>query len=238
VHGDRDMALRDELKEYVETTLRSQWKIRDGNVVPDPESVTLENTAVRLEHATVLYADLASSTRMVDGYKWHFSGEVYKTYLYCASRIIRNEGGEITAYDGDRVMGIFIGDSQSSSAAKCALKINFAVKQIINPAIRAQYPSSDFSIAQCVGIDTSEVHAARTGVRGDNDLVWIGRAPNYAAKLTELSATAPSWITETTFTRLSNDAKYGKDGQPMWEKRLWTSMDNKPVYRSTWWWSI
>jgi uridylate cyclase len=232
------MALQDELKKYVADTFRSQWKPRDGNVVPDPEDLSLENTAVRFERATVLYADLADSTKMVDGYKWHFSGEVYKNYLYCASRIIRNEGGVITAYDGDRVMGIFIGDSQCSSAAKCALKINYAVGQIINPAIKSQYSSTDFVLSQCVGIDTSEVHAARTGVRGDNDLVWIGRAPNYATKLTELSAIAPTWITEAVFDRLSNDSKYGSDGRLMWEKRSWTQMGDKTVYLSTWRWPI
>jgi class 3 adenylate cyclase len=231
------MALQDELRGYVENALRSRWNTRDGNVIPDPEDLALDNTAVRFERATVLYADLAGSTKMVDGYKWHFSGEIYKSYLYCASRIIRNEGGEITAYDGDRVMGIFVGTSQSSNAAKCALKINYVVREIINPAIKAQYTSNDFAIAQCVGIDTSEVHAARTGVRGDNDLVWIGRAPNYAAKLTELSAYGPTWITESVFNRLSKETKYTND-RLMWEKRTWTAMGDKTIYLSTWWWKI
>lgn len=232
------MSLKDELDQYVRKTFRSQWTKRDGAVVPEPEDLTLDNTAVRFDRATVLYADLAGSTRMVDGYKWHFAGEIYKNYLYCASRLIRNEGGAITAYDGDRVMGVFIGDNQSSSAAKCALKINYAVREIINPALKTQYSSSNFSVAQCIGIDTSEVHGSRTGVRGDNDLVWIGRAPNYAAKLTELSDQAPTWITEAVFERLSKEAKYGSDGRLMWEKRSWTPMGNHTIYLSTWWWPI
>ncbi len=29
---------------------------------------------------------------------------LYKAYLHCAAKIISNEGGEITAYDGDRIM--------------------------------------------------------------------------------------------------------------------------------------
>jgi len=37
-----------------------------------------------------------------------------------------------------------------------------------------------------VGIDTSALFVARIGVRNDNDLVWVGRAANYAAKLTEI----------------------------------------------------
>jgi class 3 adenylate cyclase len=232
------MPLRDELEKYVGDTFRSRWTARDGNVVPQPEDLTLDNTAVRFAQATVLYADLAGSTRMVEGYKWHFAGEIYKNYLYCASRLIRNEGGEITAYDGDRVMGVFIGDHQSSNAAKCALKINHAVREIINPAIRIQYASSNYAVTQCIGIDTSEVRASRTGVRGDNDLVWIGRAPNYAAKLAELSGIGPTWITEAVFGRLSNDAKYASDGRLMWEKRSWSQMSNQVVYLSTWSWKI
>lgn len=231
------MSLQDELKEYIGNTFRTQWSIRDGNIVPSPENVTLDNTAVRFASATVLYADLDGSTKMVDAHKWHFAAEIYKTYLYCASRLIRSEGGEITAYDGDRVMGLFIGDYQCSSAAKCALKLNYAVRELLNPAIKAQYSGSVFSVAQCVGIDTSEVHASRTGVRGDNDLVWVGRAPNYAAKLTELASTAPTWITEEVFNRLSKEAKYGTNGNLMWEKRSWTPMNNKGIYFSTWQWA-
>jgi len=41
------------------------------------------------------------------------AAEIYKTYLHCAAKIIRSEGGSITSYDGDRIMGIFIGDDHS-----------------------------------------------------------------------------------------------------------------------------
>ncbi|HWO38457.1 MAG TPA: adenylate/guanylate cyclase domain-containing protein [Candidatus Acidoferrum sp.] len=209
------MSLGDDLRSYVKSTFGSQWKTREGSVVPSPEDVTLDNTAVHFEKATILYADLAGSTNMVDNTSWSFAAEIYKNYLYTCSRLIRNENGEISAYDGDRVMGVFIGDNQCSRAAKCALKINYTVKNIINPAISAQYSSSNFSVAQCVGIDISEVHVSRTGVRGDNDLVWVGKAANYAAKLTDLSAEGPTWITEAVFSRLSNESKYAGDGTLM-----------------------
>lgn len=63
-------------------------------------------------------------------------------------------------------MGIFIGDNQSSSAARCALKLNYAVRNIVSSALKAQY-STGFSVRQVVGIDVSDIRAARTGVRGD-----------------------------------------------------------------------
>jgi hypothetical protein len=62
-------------------------------------------------------------------------------------------------------------ERQNTSATRCALKINYAVKEIINPAIKAQYPESTYDVRQSVGIDTSELFVARTGIRGSNDLV-------------------------------------------------------------------
>jgi hypothetical protein len=39
-------------------------------------------------------------------------------------------------------MGIFIDDSQSTNAVICALKINWVTKNIIVPAMNAQYSSA------------------------------------------------------------------------------------------------
>jgi class 3 adenylate cyclase len=87
-------------------------------VVPAPEDLKLGNDAVEFERATVLYADLHGSTAMVNRESWTFAAEIYKTFLLCAAKLVRAEGGTITSYDGDRIMGIFIGDSQSTSAAR------------------------------------------------------------------------------------------------------------------------
>lgn len=231
------MGIRDELENETKRIFKDTWKVTNGKVVPEPDSISLRNEAIKLEPATVLYADLSGSTKMVESYKWHFSAEIYRTFLYCAARLIRNEDGEITAYDGDRVMGVFIGESQSSNAGRCGLKIHYAVNSIIMPALKVQYPSTDFVLKHVVGIDVSTVHVARTGVRGDNDLVWIGRAPNYAAKLTELDAAYPTWITDAVYQRLVDNVKYGgSDKRLMWEERTWTSMNKLKVYRSNWWW--
>ncbi len=76
--------------------------------VPETEDIKLGNEGVRLD-GTVLYADLQDSTGLVDAYKTEFAAEVYKSYLLTACKIIRDEGGVITAFDGDRVMALYIG---------------------------------------------------------------------------------------------------------------------------------
>ena len=232
------MGLRQDIERDVTEILRTNWERRDGKAIPEAEDVELGNDAVCL-NGTVLYADMSDSTGLVDGYKDWFAAEIYKTYLISACRIIRASGGEITAFDGDRVMAVFIGDSKNTSAARTALTINYVVSEVINSAIKAQYPNESFKINQVVGIDTSPLFVARTGIRGSNDLVWVGRAANYAAKLSNLSLPGyATLITQAVFDSLADSAKYG--GQPrriMWEKDTWPG-GSMTIYKSSWWWPV
>ena len=231
------MSLKHELDEYVQKTVNEQWERRAGQKVPDADDLPLKNLAVELD-ATVLYADIASSTKMVKGYKDWFAAEVYKSYLYCAAKIIRTRGGIITAYDGDRVMGVFIGDSKNTDAAKCALQINWASRKIVAARFAEKYPKSTFVLEQRVGIDTSKLFVARTGIRGSNDLVWVGNAANNAAKLAALDPRYPTYITADVYKKLNETSKLGGDPkQNMWTD-LGTSDMGYRIYGSTFWWTF
>ena len=228
------MALSEDLAGEVKSIFATSWQERDGQKVPEAADVRLGNDAVKLQ-ATVLYADLAESTNLVDKHKASFAAEVYKSYLHCASKIISAEGGVITAFDGDRVMAVFIGKNKNTSAVRCALKINHAVVKIINPAIKAEYPKSEYTLKHSVGVDTSTLLVARTGIRGSNDLVWVGRAANYAAKLCALrQSTYASYITADVFKVMLEKVK-SSSGRPMWEATKWEEK-GITVYRSSWIW--
>src|ERR1700716_2339530 len=100
---------------------------------------------------------------------------------------------------------------------------------------QAMAKSADRVVKSVVGIDTSEIRAARIGVRGGNDLVWIGRAANYAAKLTENSSDYPTWITKEAYGQLAPWAKTGgSPQQEMWKLFKWTAMNDIEVYGSSW----
>ena len=93
-----------EIVTEIKAIFRAAWVRKVGRVVPDVESLALAgNHGVELD-GTVLYADMADSTKLVDNFKEEFAAEVYKAYLLAVCRVIRDEGGEITAFDGDRVM--------------------------------------------------------------------------------------------------------------------------------------
>lgn len=230
------MALKDELTTFCQEVFRGKWETTEGRTVPDDQSkLTLKNTAITID-GTVLYADLDGSTAMVDGYKNWFAASIYKSYLYCCARIIASQDGLVTAYDGDRVMAVFIGGSKNTNAVKAALKIKWAVDEIIMPKKRAQFPDDRFELKHVTGIDTSSLFVAKTGARGANDLVWVGRAANYAAKLTSLPSTY-TYITESMFNAMADEAKTS-EGKSMWEQVVWNTFNNSTIYRSNWRWRI
>lgn len=225
-----------EIESEIVQILKTNWKRRNGQKVPEAEDVQLGNDGVEIE-GTVLYADLKDSTGLVLGHKDFFAAEVYKCYLRSACELIRNNEGTICAFDGDRVMAAFIGNSKNSNAAKCALQINYVVENVINKKITEQYPNTSYHLEQAVGIDTSNLFIARTGVRGANDLVWVGRAANYAAKLCDLrEGRYRTYITEEVFNKLSEESKFSGDPKRlMWEKMMWNERGIM-VYRSSFWW--
>ena len=233
------MGVAEDLSSEVGEIFRLRWDIQEAKIIPGPTDLRLGNHGKKLD-ATVLYADLADSTDLVNAYpsELEFPAEIYKAYLTCAARIIKARGGQITAYDGDRIMGVFVSPTKNNDAARAALQINGAVVNIINPKLKAQYPNRPYVVRHAVGIDTSPLLVARVGVRNDNDLVWVGRSANYAAKLCNLrDGDYATWISGDVFDKLLTSGKVFSDGRQMWEPRYWTARNNLRVYRSSWWWS-
>src|SRR5262245_18166208 len=233
------MGLRDDLTIEVERIFRGRWSTREGQVVPEDDDLQLGNDAVKLK-ATVLYADLADSTDLVDGYEAYFAAEIYKAFLACAARLIKTESGVITAYDGDRIMAVYIGGSKNTAVVRTAMKIRYAVDQIVNAARRTQYPNNEYHVRHVIGIDTSDLFVARTGVAGANDLVWVGRAANYAAKLAALPDTRSTYITEEVFNAMHTRVKFAQlgTGQAMWTPLTWDAFDDRTIYGSSWRWRV
>lgn len=234
------MSLADTLAEEIRSTLSTKWKERNGASVPEADSVGLAaNEGVKLD-ATVLYADLAGSTNLVQNHSQALCAKVYKAFLGAACRIIRHKEGVITSFDGDRVMAVFVGDAKNTSAARCALAINHTVRKQLTPQLRERFSDlpADFQLGHGVGVDTGTLFAVRTGIRRNNDLAWIGSAANIAAKLSEQRGTRHrSFITAAVFNALKNDLKNGDAGQSMWEHGTLSNL-GLSIYRSSWTWGL
>lgn len=226
------MGLKDDLGSEMGKIAHGTWASRDGRVVPDDASVGMGNDAVTIK-ATVLYADIADSTILVDRFKPQFAAKIYKMFLHCAAKIIVSNGGTITAYDGDRVMAVYLGEVKNTQAVTTGMQLKWAVDSIVQPALAERYSGTDFKLRHVVGIDTSELFVAKTGVRGNNDLVWVGRAANHAAKLAAMPDAFQTYISTDVFKSMRKDMR-AHEGRAMWDPVSWTEFDGRQVYRSDW----
>jgi class 3 adenylate cyclase len=235
------MSLSDELNTEVQNILNSSWNVRDARVVPSSSDVALSGGGARFD-GTVLYSDLAQSSELATDFHARTAAKVLKSFVRCCVRVINEQGGTVTSFDGDRVMGIFVGDSKNTCAAIAALKINHVVSSTIRPQAQATFTSvrdAGFKITHATGVDTSSIFAVRAGQRGDNDIVWVGRAPNFAAKLCSIREdNFATYISNDVFARLSDEAKLGgNENKLMWESRSYKWMDKGwSIHRSSWTW--
>jgi class 3 adenylate cyclase len=221
------MSFDDDVKERVSAILNEAWVEREGRVIPTTASVSQKNGAVKVQ-ATFLYADLARSTHLQKAYVNTFAAKAIRMYLAGAASIIRHCGGSIKSFDGDRVMGVFIGDSMRNDAVRAAYGIQWLVTQVIAPMVKERHEANNTTVwvpTHGIGIDSGETFIARAGVRNSggetshNDLVFIGRAPNVAAKLSALrdDEAGPIVITNDVYRFLNEKQRtYLKSDRAVW----------------------
>ena len=236
------MNLFEELSTTVESMFEEPWNSRDGNVIPTTDKVTLKNGCVKFDAATFLFADLAQSSHLADELQQRTSAKIIRAFLAGVCKAISTCNGCIESFDGDRVMGIFIGDSKNTNAAKCGLLINQFVEKILSPKANNYYKSlkvRGFRISHCVGIDCSSVMAIRAGQRNSNDLVWIGRAPNLASKLSELrDFKFHTYLSHDVHSQLSDTVKFtSRPKRSLWLPTGFRYLkENIRVFKSDWVW--
>lgn len=217
------------------------WSMADAQVVPENESVALAGGAKKLP-AAMFYADLADSTKIAM-YDARVAAKLFKAFLAATARIVRSEGGEIRSFDGDRLMAVFMGQYKNTNAVRAGLKLKFVFDQVIVPKFKAAYTvfnNGTYPLGYSCGIDSGDIMVVRAGIRNNNDLVWVGRAPNIAAKLSTLREGGyRTFITDTVFSAMADDVKYaGNPKQAMWEEREWKAVPVNRIYRSHWNWNV
>lgn len=229
------MAWVDDLTGNVNDIFSTKFRSRNGKKIPDSGDLPLKNEAVKID-AAFLYADLAGSAKIAATCPWDTTAKIIRAYLECAVRLIRAYGGEVRSFDGDRVMGVFIGGQKNTNATLCAREIFWTTEHILQPRATAHFKSvsnNNLKIRQACGVDCGEARAVRAGIRNNNDLIWIGRAPSFAAKLSDVREFPYcTFISKKSYDVLMDKAKKPNDLQ-IWERRTMKfAGKDEIIYRS------
>jgi adenylate cyclase len=177
---------------------------------------------------------------LVQSVKHTVAAKVVRAYLASMARLVRASGGAVRSFDGDRVMGVFVGKTKNTQATDCALKMNYVVTKLLKPQVESRLPSlvdAGYKLRHCVGVACSPLLVVRGGVRNANDLVFIGDAANIAAKLSEIRN--PPWfsyVTEDVYKLIANSSKFSKDKTDMWTNVTRSDIADQKMrlYKSSW----
>ncbi len=236
------MSFRGDLTTARDQILAGDLSVRDGGTVPRTEDVGY-NEAVKLE-ATYLYADMIDSSGLVALAPRATVAKVLRLYLDLSVRIIRRNGGQIRSFDGDRVMGIFVGSQRHDLAVKSGMQIKWACAEMIQPSITSKYTSirrEGWVLMPGCGAASGEAFIVRGGVRrSSNDLVSVGSPPNLAAKLSDKRKAPYSLrISEDTYRGLTDSGRLSGDVN-MWNGPHEIVMGGKTYnyYRSSYKWAV
>jgi class 3 adenylate cyclase len=237
------LAFKDECEAAVRDIVKAPFNTRHGREVPTTESVTLSNGGVYL-NAAYLYADMVDSTGMAEQFTPHNAAKIIRAYLHATCRVLRDRGGAIRSFDGDRVMAIFVGDDAANDAVDAALRIKWVVDEIVhdklmvyNEAYSDHWIQTGWKVKHRTGVDVGTAFVVRAGVRDKhNDLVSIGTPPNIAAKLSDYKGAGPTTITERVWDKLSYENCFTEDGAPKWSDTSWQDVGGtyEEIRTSTW----
>lgn len=230
------MALKEDLTNKITTYFNEPYEIQETTIIPgtDYSKLTFGNKALVSELA-FLFVDIRNSSKLHDIYGFKIAARIYQSFHDICVRIIEDNEGKVRAFDGDRVMGVFAGDWKCSNATKAALKTKWAINNILNTKLT---PSLKIGI----GIDYGRTLITKVGKGRDlnnSDLVWIGKACNYASHLSGHGSNS-TLITTRTYNKINHNSKYSDRDIDMWKLRKLTLKDNTviDIYESTYGWKI
>lgn len=173
------------LKEMLAT---GEYTISDSEVIPGPgdNRVTFGNTGVRFS-ASTLYIDMRGSTKVLSQYKAHNVAKIHKAYLYTATTLIADAGGQIRSYNGDSILAFFPKNLKATinSAVRTAMQIKWMLNQ---DPVKEQFGQYQHTLDFGIGIDHGQivcVKAGRSQNSNHNDLIWLGDAVNRATRLSD-----------------------------------------------------
>jgi adenylate cyclase len=239
------MGLREDVTTDVDNYLSGTYVVSRPNDVPDNEEVPLGKKAMQFE-ATALFIDVRQSTDITDSFRRQTAAKMMKAYFGGAVRIINRTGGAVRSFNGDGMLAFFMGGTRTSPAVKSAMQIDWFVTDLLRPKFDKYFENNKSALGKALsfeigcGIDDGWIYAVKVGIKGTNDIAWIGRATNTAAKLSAVgSGSRNIYITGVAYDRLHDWARL-VNGANMWSAQTFLEIGgtSRGVRSTTYHWTL
>ena len=132
-------------------------------------------------------------------------------------------------------MGVFKTDTPNIHAVRSARKIDWMVHNVLNPKAKTynSIKNNNIVIKHCVGVDKSEAVAVRAGISGNNDLIWIGKVPSFAAKLSDIRKHPYELYISKDYYDKIGASNQSPDGKNIWVAEIFEYAGSKYIVYKT-----
>lgn len=234
-----------ELSTMVASYMAGTYDTVTTRSVPLAEDVPLGNKA-KLLTATALFIDIRQSSDITNSFRRQTAAKMLKSYFDGAVRIIRHNGGEVRSFNGDGMLALFIGGQQRNNAVKAAMQVKWFVQFVLWPKFNAYFGNNQnargkrLSFSVGCGIDHGDIYAVKVGIRGTNDVAWVGRCTNTAAKLSNVLRSPDNIGATRAVYGALHASRTHTDGEHMWSDQASGDFGGVlRLYRTTsWWWAV
>lgn len=191
------------VRDDVARIIRAQLRYTNAQKIPQIEDIAYDET--KTLEAAVMHIDIRQSSKIAELYSAVTALKIYKIFHSTVVTIIKQKGGQIRTFAGDRIAAFFDTEKyQRTRAVETALFIQAVIDEILNPVLSQQYR---FFLEYGIGIDFGKMLVGRIGQYGssNNDLVWAGVAVNHASKLADYDAGI--FISSNVYTNMASNMK-------------------------------
>lgn len=239
------MSLLDDVKSSVSTHMAGTYETFQPRGVPLPEDIPEGAKAAKLT-ATSLFIDLRQSSDITNALRRQTAAKMLKAYFGGAVRIVNANNGYVRSFNGDGMLALFRDERRSNSAVKAAMQVKWFVRDILQPRFERYFESNRQAFGTSIGfdigcgLDDGDIYAVKVGIRGTNDVAWVGRCTNTSAKLSNLAASPRNiLITRAVYERLA-ESRTLSNGTHMWSDEFSREIGgiNRAIRSTTYWWSI
>jgi len=194
------------ISSQVDKILRTKLTISEARVVPYIEDIAHIEEAKKVKTA-VLHIDIRNSSNIVEELSLEIALKIYQIFHSCVTETVRYKGGSIRTFAGDRIVALFKPGNDNiprTTAVDTALSIDKMLTSVVNVALKQ---NNIYPLVYGIGIDYGEMLAGRIGKNGkqNNDIVWAGRAMNYASKLADYGNGI--YLSQAVYNRITDKLK-------------------------------
>ena len=164
--------------------LRTDFDIKKMKKIPNDFKLEKDEW-VQVDEVVCVYFDLSSSTKILKDYGDKISVKIFDSYIQSATRIFKNFECSYLDIQGDGGFALFSGDRYIQRAMVSAITLKTLLSRSyagnLNDLVKKM--KSKINLCSKIGAHIGKILAKKSGIRGENEILWLGGLVSVASKI-------------------------------------------------------